>query len=128
MHNWVASIGEPFCNRYTISRVAVSDVTRSVRRFDMADVSQGCRCHRCGQTMAAGFATALGLLGGNPPPGDAKLVFVVCGEPTSPNPIHAFKQGLQEERSNKAYLLRRYRCPACEIVELIATNLIPYMP
>jgi hypothetical protein len=36
-------------------------------------------CRRCGQVMQAGYATAFGLIGGNPLSGGPKLVFVVPG-------------------------------------------------
>ena len=78
--------------------------------------------------MAAGYATALGLIGGNPPSGNPKLIFVVPGQPTSLNPIKAFQQGLRNEQTNEAYLLRGHRCPSCGTVELLATERTPWTP
>jgi hypothetical protein len=72
--------------------------------------------------------TALGLISGNSPSDDAKLVFVVRGTRTSINPIQAFKQGLESERSNQAYLLHGYRCPGCGSVELTATEQMSWPP
>jgi hypothetical protein len=85
----------------------------------MTELAQEVPCRRCGQTMEAGYATVLGVLG------DPKIVFVVPGELTSPNPIRAFKQGLQNERQDEAYLLRGYRCPVCGAVEMIAKEKTP---
>ena len=85
-------------------------------------------CHRCGEVMEDGYATAQGLIGGNPPPGEPKLVFVVPGGKTSVNPIKAFQQGLQGDRANEAYMLRGYRCPSCGTVELIALDRVTGEP
>lgn len=78
--------------------------------------------------MEDGYATAQGLIGGNPPPGEPKLVFVVPGGRTSGNPIRAFKQGLQGDRANQAYLLRGCRCPACGTIELVALESVAWPP
>lgn len=83
------------------------------------------QCSRCGGPMDAGYATAIGLIGGNPPQGSPKLVFVVPGDPSSPNPITAFQQGLSDTRTTEAYLLRGFRCSACGAVELFATEKTP---
>jgi hypothetical protein len=95
----------------------------------MSDTEQSdVHCYRCGAVMEDGYATALGLIEGNPPPGGPKLVFVVPGERTSANPIKAFQQGLQGDLANQAYLLRGKRCPACGLVELVAVDPVAWTP
>lgn len=84
------------------------------------------QCSRCGGPMDVGYATALGLIGGNPPQGSPKLVFVRPGDSTSPNPFSAFKQGLSGTRAPEAYLLRGFRCSTCGAVELFATESTPW--
>lgn len=69
--------------------------------------------------MEAGYATGPGLTGGYPRPGESRLVFVVPRVPTERNLLQAFKQGLQGDRPNEAYLLEGRRCPACGTVELV---------
>ena len=73
--------------------------------------------------MAAGVTTALGLMG-EPVTSRKKprLVFVVPGTPTSPNPVKAFAQGLSDETSDEAYLVRGHRCSRCGFLELYATE------
>jgi hypothetical protein len=78
--------------------------------------------------MENGFATAIPLIGPKPPPDRPRLVFVVPGNQTSWNPLKAFKQGLEGDRANEAYLLRGYRCPACGTVELIAKDKVAWTP
>jgi DNA-directed RNA polymerase subunit RPC12/RpoP len=94
----------------------------------MRERAEEVRCQRCGEIMEDGYATAMGLIAANPPAGEAKLVFVVPGQSTSPNPIKALQQGLRDERENAAYLLRGYRCPRCGTVELLAREKIPWTP
>ena len=94
----------------------------------MSEPVKEVHCHRCGEVMEPGYATALQIVFGNPPPGGPKLVFVVPGQPTAANPIAAFRQGLQGERANEAYLLRGHRCPSCGSVELLAMETIPWEP
>ena len=72
--------------------------------------------------MDIGHATAIGLVGGNPPTDDPRLIFVVPGQPTSGNPIKAFQQGRHGEQGDAAYLLHGRRCPGCGLVELLATD------
>jgi hypothetical protein len=88
----------------------------------MGEQSDEVSCRRCGHVMEAGYATALGLIGSNPLSGSPRLVFVVPGQPTSTNPVKAFRQGLESERSSEAYLLRGHRCPKCGAVELSAVD------
>lgn len=78
--------------------------------------------------MVAGYATALGLIGGDMPAGEPRLVFVVPRQATSWNPIEAFQQGLRNEPANEAYLLRGMRCPKCGLVEWVATENTPWIP
>jgi hypothetical protein len=78
-------------------------------------------CPKCGSPTAPGVATAHGLLFGAVVPEDTpRLVFVVPGTRTSPNPIKAFAQGLADDPSARAYLLTGRRCTRCGYVELYA--------
>jgi len=45
------------------------------------------QCQRCNVPMEIGYPGGIGLMGG-------QVVFIVPGEPTSDNPVKAFKQGL----------------------------------
>lgn len=76
--------------------------------------------------MDPGYATAVGLIGGNPPQGSPKLVFVRPGDLTSSNPITAFQQGLSDTRATEAYSLRGFRCSGCGAVELFANERTPW--
>jgi hypothetical protein len=76
--------------------------------------------------MHEGFATAVGLIA--PTPTKPRLVFVETGEPTSVNPLRALQQGLEARPQNEAYLLRGHRCPACGMVELVATEQVEWAP
>jgi len=84
------------------------------------------RCERCGGPIEEGFATATGLI--PTPLSDPRLVFVVPGEKTSPNPLQALQQGLEQAPANRAYLLRGRRCTECGAVELFATETTPWVP
>lgn len=94
----------------------------------MSEHTEEIRCLRCGEVMEAGYATAIGLIGGHVASADARLVFVVPGQATSRNLIEAFQQGLREERANEAYLLQGFRCPNCGTVELVAKERTPWEP
>lgn len=72
------------------------------------------RCSRCDTAMECGHAVAHSSWFNSP------LVFVVEGEPTSRNPVEAFRQGVEGLQEDKAYVLRGYRCPECGSVELTA--------
>jgi phage FluMu protein Com len=90
------------------------------------------RCHHCNELMEDGYTTWTHTrFVGTPPVGSRHLnllVFVVPGEPTSINPVKAFKQGLQENAASKAYELRGYRCPKCGTVELKALDSVECAP
>ena len=78
-------------------------------------------CPKCSAKMEAGVATAFGLIGAVRTPVDKpRLVFVVPGEPTSPNPVEAFKQGLADEPANESFWIRGQRCSRCGFLELFA--------
>jgi hypothetical protein len=48
------------------------------------------------------------------------LYFIVLGNPTSPNPVTAFQQGLAGDPANQAYGIQGYRCAGCGALELYA--------
>jgi hypothetical protein len=80
-------------------------------------------CPKCGWTMQVGVASAEGLLfGSKASEGQPRLMFVTLGEPTSTNPVKAFKQGLAEEPANEGFLIRGSRCATCGYLELYATD------
>jgi hypothetical protein len=91
------------------------------RSPDSPGVPTDTTCPKCGGATADGIASAHGLLAAAVVPEDtARLVFVVPGTPTSPNPIKAFAQGLADDPSSRAYLLTGRRCTRCGFVELYA--------
>jgi ribosomal protein L37E len=94
--------------------------------MDMDESQTIIRCYRCGEIMQKGFATAGGLIGHSPD--KPRLVFVVAGKETSPNPIKAFQQGMQGDPTNQAFLIQGYYCSACGIVELRAGEKIHWDP
>ena len=80
-------------------------------------------CTKCGGPTVAGFATALGLVGGAVTAKDVpRLAFVVTGTPTQANPASALQQGPSGETPAHAYLIRGRRCTRCGLVELYASD------
>ena len=80
-------------------------------------------CAKCGGPTVAGVASAQGLIGGAVAATDQpRVVFVVPGTPTSPNPVKAVAQGLADEHAAHAYLVRGRRCTRCGLVEFYATE------
>ena len=79
-------------------------------------------CLKCGGAMEVGVASAKGLLGSFASAGDPRLMFITLGQPTSANPVKAFKQGIAGERPNEGFLIRGKRCAACGFLELYATD------
>lgn len=80
-------------------------------------------CPKCGGEMERGFTTAAGLIGG--PKVESRtpqLIFVVPGEPTSLNPVQAFKQGASGEPADRRYFVFGTRCSACGFLELHAAG------
>jgi hypothetical protein len=78
------------------------------------------KCSRCGGSLEKGHTDAAvapvyGAYGG----AKTGLTFVVPGEPTSANPLKAFRQGLDGE-ADRVYWLEGYRCCSCGGVELYA--------
>lgn len=52
-----------------------------------------------------------------------RMAFVIPGTPTSPNPLKAFKQGLNRELEDRLYPLpeiQGYRCSECGYLEFYA--------
>ena len=77
-------------------------------------------CYRCGGEMEDGFAKVVW-------PRESMLekprfLFVIPGEPTSLNPLVAFKQGLEQAPEDDVYVLTGRRCVQCGLVELFATE------
>lgn len=84
-------------------------------------------CGKCGGSLEGGFTTALGLVFGAQREGEeSRLIFVVPGTHTSPNPIRAFQQGLADESSQKSYRISGYRCSACGALDLYADEEIQF--
>ncbi len=76
-------------------------------------------CPKCNGAMERGFATALGLIGpGTSEKQRPRLPLVVAGTPTSHSPVEAFKQGLSDERPDRAHEIVGARCSQCGFLEL----------
>jgi hypothetical protein len=73
--------------------------------------------------MQSGVTTAHGLLSTIvSDEAQPRLMFVALGEPTLPNPVAAFRQGLHDAPADRAFLIRGQRCSACGFLELYATE------
>ena len=83
------------------------------------------QCKRCGGPMEAGYPTARGIQ--NYMSGKPDLAFAVRGEPSSVNPLKAFKQGLEDAKADVYYLMEGYRCSSCGAVELFANEKVPWV-
>jgi hypothetical protein len=55
-------------------------------------------------------------------PAPSQVTFVVTGNPTSLNPIKAFKQGAADEPADRRFLLAGARCSGCGFVEFYAAE------
>jgi hypothetical protein len=80
-------------------------------------------CQKCGGSMEAGVAWAVGThagpMGSGSHPGQVDFVI---GTPTSLNPVKAFRQGASDEPMARRYRLTGARCSRCGIVELYAAG------
>ena len=78
-------------------------------------------CGKCGGSLEAGIATAIGLVGGAViDHREPRMLFVVPGSPTSLNPVKAFQQGLAQEPATRVYGISGFRCSLCGVLELYA--------
>ena len=81
-------------------------------------------CGKCGGLLEAGRTTVQGLvapyLSESTP--ISRLVFIVLGTETSPNPIKAFEQGFADEPADRRYRIAGYRCSQCGALELYAED------
>ncbi len=86
----------------------------------MAETTRNAVCRFCGGAMEAGYAQSRFAFGAFTAAGDSHLVFVVPGEPTSLNPMTAFRQGAEQHPGDQKYILRGRRCTNCARIELSA--------
>ncbi|HEX7450147.1 MAG TPA: hypothetical protein VF306_21480 [Pirellulales bacterium] len=86
----------------------------------MPELTSNAVCSFCGGAMEPGYAQSRFAFGPFMAAGDSHLIFVVPGEPTSLNPMTAFRQGAEQRPDDQKYVLRGRRCTNCARIELFA--------